>query len=214
MLQTVGLAGTTPARSAFLTASYVFIVPLLGLAAFGERPGRGVGAGAVLATVGLALLTRPEVTAAVRRGDVLSALCALGFAVHILALGRLAGRASAADLALTQVVAAGGFALAASLLVDGAAGVPAALARLDAGAWAGIAFLGAGCTALAYFVQTWAQRRTPAARAALIFTLEPAVAALVSVALGRERLGWSEVLGGGLILAGVILAEMMRPPPS
>ena len=91
VLQTLGLAQTTPARSAFLTAGYVFLVPLLGYAFGRERVGRGVAWGALLATAGLALLTRPEVTAEVRRGDVLSALCALGFAVHILGLGRLAG---------------------------------------------------------------------------------------------------------------------------
>ena len=61
-------------------------------------------------------------------------------------------------------------------------------------------------------MQTWAQGRTSAARAALIFALEPAFAALVSVALGRERLGAAEVVGGGLIVAGVALAEALRAP--
>jgi drug/metabolite transporter (DMT)-like permease len=214
VLQTVGLAQTTPARSAFLTASYVFLVPLFARLLFGERVGAGVGLGALLATAGLALLTRPEVTAQVRRGDVLSALCAVGFAVHILALGRLAGRAPAGELALTQVVAAAACFFAASLALDGPDGAAAALGRLSARGWAGLAFLGAGCTALAYFVQTWAQRRTPAARAALIFTLEPAVAAAISVVLARERLGAGEALGGGLIVAGVVAAEVLRPNDS
>jgi drug/metabolite transporter (DMT)-like permease len=212
VLQTLGLAQTTPARSAFLTASYVFLVPLLGYAFGRERVGRGVAWGALLATLGLALLTRPEVTAEVRRGDVLSALCALGFAVHILGLGRVARHAPAGELALTQLLGAGGCALLASAL-QGAAGLaPEALLRIEARAWAGLAFLGLGCTALAYFVQTWAQARTSAARAALIFALEPAFAALVSVALGRERFGAAEMLGGGLIVAGVALAEALRGP--
>lgn len=211
VLQTVGLAETTPARSAFLTASYVFIVPILGFLLWRERVGIGVGAGALLATLGLALLTRPEVGAELRRGDVLSALCAVGFAAHILALGRVAGSAPAGELAVTQVVATAGFAIAATLWFDGASDAAAGLRRLDSGALAGLAFLGAGCTALAYFVQTWAQRHTPASRAAVIFTLEPAVAAGVSVLLGRERLGAGEALGGGLILAGVLLAELVRP---
>ena len=116
VLQTLGLAQTTPARSAFLTASYVFLVPLLGYAFGRERVGRGVAGGALLATAGLALLTRPEVTAEVRRGDVLSALCALGFAVHILGLGRVAARAPASQLALTQLLGASGLALLVSVL--------------------------------------------------------------------------------------------------
>lgn len=214
VLQTLGLAQTTPARSAFLTASYVFFVPLFAWLLFRERIGVGVGIGALLATAGLALLTQPEVTAEVRRGDVLSALCALGFAGHILALGRLAGRAPAGELALTQIVAACALFALASLALDGPAAAWDGMRRLDARGWAGIAFLGAGCTALAYFVQTWAQRRTPSARVALIFTLEPPMAALVSVALGREQLGMVELAGGALIVAGVLVAELVRPKTS
>src|SRR4029453_7069246 len=188
-LQTLGLAWTTPSRSAFLTAAYVFLVPLLGFAFGRERVRGSVAAGAVLATVGLALLTRPEVTPEIRRGDVLSALCALGFGLHILGLGRAAARGPATELAQVQLVVAALLVVAAALWSDARALAPAALAAIGPGAWAGIVFLGLGCTTLPYFVQTWAQRRTPAARTALIFSLEPAFAAALSVALGRERLG-------------------------
>jgi drug/metabolite transporter (DMT)-like permease len=208
-LQTFGLAWTTPARSAFLTAGYVFLVPLLGWL-FARQPiGIGVGIGAALATLGLAFLTTPDVDAEIRRGDVLSLLCALGFAVHILLLGRLAPGLPAVELALAQLAVAAVLALAATAL-GGAS-------RLDpraygAGALGGIAFLGFGCTALAYFVQTWAQRTTPAARAALIFALEPAFAAIFSVTLGLERLGALQVAGCALIGLGVLAAETLRRP--
>jgi drug/metabolite transporter (DMT)-like permease len=209
-LQTYGLAFTTPARSAFLTAGYVFLVPLLGRIFLRETIGIGVAAGALLATVGLALLTGPEVDAGIRRGDVLSLLCALGFAVHILLLGRLAPGLPAAPLAIAQLAVAAALALGASALSSGPA-------RLDPSAYggralAGIAFLGFGCTALAYFVQTWAQRTTPAARAALIFALEPAFAAVFSVSLGHERLGVAETVGCVLIGLGVVAAEAIRRP--
>jgi drug/metabolite transporter (DMT)-like permease len=204
--QTFGLAHTTPARSAFLTASYVFLVPLLGFAFGRERVGAPVAVGALVATVGLALLTGPEVSAEVRRGDVLSALCALGFALHLLGLGRYAGRFPPDALAATQLVAVAVLAVAGSLVFE-----PPRL-DLPAAAWAGIAYLALGCTTLAYAVQTWAQRTTPPARAALIFALEPAFAALLSVGLGRERLGPWEALGGALIVAGVALGEALRTP--
>jgi drug/metabolite transporter (DMT)-like permease len=211
-LQTVGLAHTTPARSAFLTAGYVLLVPLLGRAFGRERVGGAVAVGALLATLGLALLTRPEVSADIRRGDVLSALCAVGFAVHILALGRLAGRAPASELAIAQLVAAALLAVAASLWIEPRGLAPAAILALGPRALGGVAFLALGCTALAYWVQTWAQRRTPAARAALLFALEPAFAAALSVGLGHERLGVAGALGGALIVAGVALAGAFRAP--
>ena len=120
----------------------------------------------------------------------------------------------ASELALTQILGAAGLAALVGCLRDPAGLAPGALMAIAAPAWAGIAFLGLGCTALAYFVQTWAQGRTSASRAALIFSLEPAFAALVSVALARERLGAAEIAGGGLIVAGVALAEVMRSPPA
>jgi drug/metabolite transporter (DMT)-like permease len=206
--QTVGLAHTTPARSAFLTASYVLLVPLLGLVFLRERVGAPVVAGAVLATLGLALLTGPEVSAQVRRGDVLSALCATGFALHLLALGRYAGGIATEALAGTQLAVVALLALAGSLAFE------TPRLELDARASAGIAYLAFACTTLAYAVQTAAQRTTPAARAALIFALEPVFAALVSVGLGREWLGAREVLGGVLVLAGVALGEALRASPA
>lgn len=204
--QTFGLAHTTPARSAFLTASYVFLVPLFAFVFGRERVGAPVAGGALLATVGLALLTGPEVSAEVRRGDVLSALCAVGFALHLIGLGRYAGRAAPDVLAATQLAVVTALAVAGSLAFE-----PVSL-DLSGAAWAGIAFLALGCTTLAYAVQTWAQRTTPPSRAALIFALEPAFAALVSVALGREHLGPAEVAGGVLIVAGVALGEALRAP--
>ena len=208
-LQTFGLAYTTPARSAFLTAGYVFLVPLLGWIFARQRVGLGVGVGAVLATIGLALLTGPDVDAGIRRGDVLSLLCALGFAVHILLLGRLAPGLPAVELALAQMTVAAALALAASAFGGAARLAPGALGTDVLGA---VAFLSLGCTALAYLVQTWAQRTTPAARAALIFALEPAFAAIFSVSLGRETLTPLAVLGCILIGLGVLAAEGLRRP--
>jgi drug/metabolite transporter (DMT)-like permease len=206
VFQTVGLAHTTPARSAFLTAAYVLIVPVLGFVFLRERVGLPVAGGALLAVVGLALLIGPDVSAEVRRGDVLSALCALGFALHLLGLGRWAGRHATDALTATQLAVVTLLAALGSLAFEAP--------RLDLGAraWAGVAYLALGCTTLAYAVQTAAQRSTPPARAALIFTLEPVFAALVSVALGRESLGPREVLGGALVVLGVALGEALRAP--
>jgi drug/metabolite transporter (DMT)-like permease len=111
-----------------------------------------------------------------------------------------------------DALAATQLAVVALLAFAGSLAFPAPRPALDATAWAGIAYLAFGCTTLAYAVQTWAQRYTPPSRAALIFALEPAFAALVSVGLGRERLGPRELLGGVLIVAGVAVGEALRAP--
>jgi drug/metabolite transporter (DMT)-like permease len=65
-------------------------------------------------------------------------------------------------------------------------------------------------TAAAFTIQSWAQQHLPASHTALIFTLEPVFAWLTSLLFFGERLGLRAMLGAGLILAGILLAEL-RP---
>ena len=55
--------------------------------------------------------------------------------------------------------------------------------------WGALLVTGVFASALAFLVQTWAQRRTSATRTALVFTLEPVWAALFGFALAGDRLG-------------------------
>ena len=63
-------------------------------------------------------------------------------------------------------------------------------------------------TALAFTVQAWAQRITSATHAALIYALEPVVAGLFSFIILRERLPAKAIFGAGLILIGILVAEL------
>ena len=65
-------------------------------------------------------------------------------------------------------------------------------------------------TAAAFTIQSWAQQYLPASHTALIFTLEPVFAWLTSLLFFGEQLGRRAMLGAGLILAGILLAEL-RP---
>ena len=67
---------------------------------------------------------------------------------------------------------------------------------------------GVGGSAVALLLQAWAQARTTAVRAALVYALEPVFAAAYSVALGREELGPRELAGGGLIIVAVLVSEL------
>ena len=202
--QTAGLVGTTPSRSAFLTATSVLLVPVLGRVLFGERVPTRTAGGVLLAWAGVGLLTHPAVGSGPGAGDLLTGLCALGFALHIVVLGHRAPRgASVRELATLQTACVAVLALVASLVFEG---VPR---PLTARALAAVAFLGVLCSALAIAVQTWAQRSVPATRAGLIFALEPVFAAAIAFALWGERLRPGELLGGALVVAGVIGA--VRP---
>src|SRR4051812_12819872 len=118
--QTIGLARTTPSKSAFITGLMVVLVPLLS-AIPGLRPPGGHAPrwnafmGAALAFAGIILLTSPAEAAAngiggllpdlssINAGDVLTFGCAVAFAFHCIALGHVSPRIRFQPLALLQV---------------------------------------------------------------------------------------------------------------
>jgi drug/metabolite transporter (DMT)-like permease len=209
VLQTFGLRGTTPARSGFLTGLSVVIVPLVAHFAMGRRVRPSSWAGVALAVAGLALLTRPfadGVDAAVRVGDALTVGCAVAFALQIVLISEWSPRHPLVPFVLVQVLVT--FAGAVLLLpLEGPFLRAGGLARLAATA----VFTGVAMTACAFFVMNWAQRRTTAVRAALIYSLEPVVAALFSHWYGGEPLAAAEWAGGALIVVGVVAGELGGP---
>jgi drug/metabolite transporter (DMT)-like permease len=73
-------------------------------------------------------------------------------------------------------------------------------------------------TGFAITAQNWAQQYTPAAHAAIIFTLEPLFAALTSWLVTAEHFGGRFLVGAALIMAGMIVSELwggsVPSPPS
>lgn len=205
-LQTVGLRYTTPARSAFLTGLSVLVVPFVARFAYGRAVRGAAWAGVALAVAGLGLLTRPfgeGIAAAVRLGDALTAACAVAFALQIVLTSEWAPRHPLAPLVLVQIAA--GF--AGTLLLLPLDGPHLAAGGLPTLAWTAL-FTGLPMTAGAFFVMAWAQRRTTAVRAALIFSLEPVSAALFSHWYGGEPLSAADWAGGALVVLGVIVGEV------
>jgi drug/metabolite transporter (DMT)-like permease len=200
-LQTVGLQHTTPARSGFVTATYVAMVPLLARFALGRALRRRVLAAVLAAVAGLYLLTNPGVGGA-NLGDGLTLLAALAFAAHMLALERWSLAMPAGALAFVQMAVVAAIALPLALALEPR---PRAIA---APAWAALAYLGLICSAGGFLGQTWGQRHVSPVRTGLIFSLESLFAALLSVAVGAETLTPLQWLGGLLLVGGVTLGEL------
>ena len=213
-LQTAGLARTTPTKSAFLTGLVVGIVPLLsaipGVSPAGTlKPTLDTYLGALLALAGLLLLTDPGGTrwaifSGLGYGELLSLACAFAYAAHLLMLARAAPVVSARRLGTLQI----GFAALVMLFTLPLGGYP--MLHSVPVLWIALGVTAILATAAAFTIQSWAQQHLPASHTALIFTLEPVFAWLTSLLFFGERLGLRAMLGAGLILAGILLAEL-RP---
>ncbi len=200
-LQTVGLLFTTASNSAFITGLSVVLTPLLSIAVSRGRP-HSTSLGAVLlAAGGLYALTSPD-AGGLNRGDALTLGCALAFALHIVTTERVARHHDPVPLALAQIVTT---ALACSALGAFLEKPRLALAPWTVGA---LAVTGVLATAVAFAVQMWAQRRTSATHVAVIFAAEPLFAALFAWLIQGQVLGLRGALGGALIVAGIVIAQV------
>jgi drug/metabolite transporter (DMT)-like permease len=198
-LQTAGLERTTVSAAGFVTGLYVVLTPLLAFALFRARTGPAVWAGVALATGGLALLS--GVQAGSSAGDLLVLGGAAAFALQIVLTERWAPRYDV--VALTQVEMLAAFAV----FVVVALGLGDLAVPRGATVWSALVVTGIFASALAFLVQTWAQRRTSATRVAVVFAMEPVFAGLFGYLLAGDRLGWVGWTGCAVILLGIAVAE-------
>jgi drug/metabolite transporter (DMT)-like permease len=202
LFQTVGLRFTTAPKSAFLTGMTTVMVPLLALCVYRTRPRLLEIVGVLTAMVGMGLMTLPAGSWSIGRGDLITSLCAIAFAAHILTLGHFSGEASLEVLSVAQIATAAVLSLALFWWVE-----TPYLHWRPALVYA-ILVTGLLATALAFTIQAWAQRHTTSTRTALIFTLEPVFAWITSFVLMGESLSERGAAGALLILGGVVMVEM------
>ncbi len=210
--QTAGLRYTTASNSGFITGSSVVLVPLILALFWGKRATLWVYFGTISAAAGLYFLTVPVTGVAhLNRGDVLTFFAAMSYAVHIILVGEYAREHSAAALSVLQVLAC---AVMAWLTALGANAIRWQPMRFHSTSqlWTGIAVCAVFATAVAFSLQLWAQQFTTPSHAAIIFTLEPVFTVATSYFVLSERLGLRSVVGAGLVLAGIFVAELLGPP--
>ncbi len=212
VLQMLGLQDVTPAVSAFLTSLYVLFLALITPVLVRRRPRIGLAVGALLATAGAGLVRgRPEI-AHWSTGEVMTVVAAFAFAVHILATDRITRRVEPMPVTWTMfVVVAGcaGLILCADLL---RAGAPSAAQLVELASQRDflvpLALNATLATVVALSLMNLYQREVDPVRAAILYAFEPIWASLAGIVAGEDAFtGWL-VVGGSLLLAGNLVAEL------
>lgn len=199
-LQQVGLLFTSVTNSGFITGLYVIVVPVLGML-MGHKTGTGTWLGAGLAVLGMFLLSVGD-NFQVSSGDWLQLAGAFVWGGHVVLVGVFASRHDPIRLAFLQFATCSVVSLVLALVMEPIA--------LDAIVAAGPALLYGGIVAvgIGYTLQVVAQKDAIASHAAIILSLEAVFAAIAGAWLLGESLQLRGYLGCGLMLAGMLIAQL------
>ncbi|MFT2694186.1 DMT family transporter [Clavibacter zhangzhiyongii] len=199
-LQTYGLQSIPSSTSAFITALYVPLVPLLQWAAFRTRPSALALVGVALAFVGLLLVAGPQQGVALGAGELATLVSTLPIAAEIILIGLFAGRVDVGRVTVVQLLVAGALSLAC---------MPVAGEAIPGFSWVWlVAALALGASScLIQVTMNWAQRSVSPTRATIIYAGEPVWAGVVGRVAG-ERLPALAILGAALIVAGTLVSEL------
>ncbi|MEY4639755.1 MAG: hypothetical protein RLY13_753 [Actinomycetota bacterium] len=198
--QTIGLELSTAAITGFITGLYVVLTPLFGWFIFKKPVGKKLIAGVILATIALGMISITGVGFEV--GQIWVMVCAIFFAAHIVGLSIWSPGKDVYTLTVLQLATVGAVSWIGSFWNDGAYQSPA-----DSTGWFAVIFTAVFATALAFFIQTWAQSLMDASRVAILLTSEVVWAALIAVAVGQEVLGVRTIIGGAIMVAAMLIVE-------
>lgn len=200
-LQTWGLQSIPSSKSAFITAMYVPLVPLLQWLCLGRIPGLMSCIGILLAFIGLILLAGPDGNMlALGKGEIITLVGAVAIAAEIILISAWAGKVDVRRVTVVQLLTASLVAFAAMALAgESLPDISPALLGLAAG-------LGI-FSAIIQVTMNWAQRSVSPTRATVIYTGEPVWAGIFGRMAG-ERLPLLAILGGVFIVVGVLVSEL------
>ena len=202
-LQTWGLQSISSSKSAFITAMYVPLVPLLQWLCLGRMPGLMSCIGIVLAFIGLILLAGPEnnlLALALGPGEIITLVGAVAIAAEIILISAWAGKVDVKRVTVVQ--------LATASLVAFATMVPAGESVPPMSTGLIVVALGLGIFSdIIQVTMNWAQRSVSPTRATVIYTGEPVWAGIFG-RLAGERLPLLALVGAAFIIAGVLVSEL------
>lgn len=200
-LQTWGLQSIPSSKSAFITAMYVPLVPLLQWLCLGRVPGLMSCVGIALAFTGLILLAGPEGNLlAPGKGELITLASALAIAAEIILISAWAGKVDIRRVTVVQ--------LAVASLVAFFAMIPAGESVPSFSPGLILVATGLGIfSAIIQVTMNWAQRSVSPTRATVIYTGEPVWAGIFG-RLAGERLPLLALLGAAFIVLGVLVSEL------
>ncbi len=206
-LQTMGMVYTSPGKSAFITALYMVLIPIVGLFS-GRKPRPVIAVSVIIATVGLYMIC-VDSASGINKGDIITLACSVLFTAHILVIDHFSPRVDGVKMSCIQFFVCGFINLVYMLIFEQPELTPIL------GCWASIGFSGIMSCGVAYTLQIVGQKYTDPASASILMSLESVFAAVSQTVL--VALGWSitggpmdarQILGCVMMFAAIILVQL------
>ena len=200
-LQTIGMKFTTASKSAFITGLMVVFTPIFQLIIERKAPKIGNIIGVVLVSIGLYLLTSPQ-GSEFNIGDALTLVCAVLFSIYTVYLSVYGKEYDPAHLTFVQ------FTSTAILAVIAIPFLETPHLNLTSNFLLNITYLAVMPTVVALYVMAKYQKYTTPTRSAIIYSMEPPIAAIFAFFIISEQIGLVGIFGGALVLSGLIISEL------
>ncbi len=204
IFQTYGLLTVSASISGFLTGMSVVLTPLVALLLLRTKISKSTWIAVGLAVIGLVLLSLHGW--AIGIGELLTLGCALTLAFHIVGLGVWSEKHDTYSLSLVQVGTVAVMTLIAAA-PDGITLPP------DLSVWGTVAITAVFATALAFLVQTWAQKLVSPTNVAVVLTMEPVFAGVFGIALGGNEISVRIIFGFICVLAAMLIVQIKSAKP-
>ncbi len=206
-LQTMGMVYTSPGKSAFITALYMVIIPVVGLFS-GKKLRPLIAVSVAIATIGLYMIC-VDSTSGINKGDIITLACSFLFTAHILVIDYFSPKVDGVKLSCLQFFVCGGLNLIYMLIFEQPELEPIL------GCWASIGFSGIMSCGVAYTLQIVGQKYTDPTSASILMSLESVFAVISQSVL--IAIGWSitggmmdirQMLGCVLMFAAIVLVQL------
>ena len=202
VLQTVAMGlGTSPGKSAFLTAAYVVMVPFLSWFFQKERPKKNHLLSAIICLVGIGLISLNG-GGGMMLGDGVTLLCSVVYALNIIAIAIYSTGRDPIVFTMVQICTA---AICAWVSVAFTGGMPESVSVEAA---ASILYLALFCTALCLSLQTIGLKYVNATVATIILSLESVFGVLFSILLYHEKVTARMGIGFAVVFAAVLISQI------
>lgn len=205
--QMIGLGDINPSVSAFLTSLYVVFTAIITVSMTRSRPSRSLLFGVVLATLGAGFIEGPP-HLTWGTGEVLTVVCALFFALHIIYTQKITQKLDPIGVTQTSfaVVTLGSIAFV--FLLGGGGSLEQWAYVLNDGVFLPVLLLGIGGSFFCLLLLNMFQRYLHPIQAAIIYALEPVWATIYGLGLGLVEWSMWILIGGGALFIGNIGVEI------